>query len=110
MTVSIAIPLSSWLFSFNGNGHIAAEAEVQRFSDCNDEPLIGFRIAAILLPVSVGQSVLKEPLPSSCWNLSGEIVRELFFVFCSYFFKYTPYIVFREYMVATVSEAMLRSV
>lgn len=55
----------------------------------------------MLLPVPVAKSVLQDPLPCSAWNFSGEVVRELFFVFCSDFFTdYTP-VIFGKNMIAT---------
>lgn len=44
--------------------------------DTEDKPFFGWRIAAIGLPVGVGESILEDPLPGTCWDLSGEVNRK----------------------------------
>jgi hypothetical protein len=97
VAVAVDVPLTG-----NGNitcsfvgWYIAADGEVEGMTDLEDESAFGFRIAAMLLPILPGESVGEEPLPSSCWNFCGEVVRELSFVFCSDFFIYSP-VMFRK--------------
>jgi hypothetical protein len=93
VTVSPDEPLSSWFTGFVGNGNVTSDRKVDGLTNCDDKPFLGFRIAAIRLPVPCAKSVLENPFPCSAWNFSGEVVRELCFVFCSDFFTdYTPVI------------------